>query len=280
MDIIPGTVRLPVAASVAAVREDSKDTSGSLEATLHVNDPPRKRKSLGDGPGDASQLESPQAGESKKVKLGDDGHPEPAGSPPAVVVGKGSIPPEIWHRIFTFCPPKTLGNLLSVNKLFNFYLDPSAATQPVPPSPSKSAVKLQKPNAIWQAARRLFWPYNPGPLKDMTELDMWRLACSFVCQFCGKKDSRRVLPPTDPLRFGPGADGVACIWAFRVRCCGSCLSSRSTKVRLGFPFLSSCAFLTCRRKWTFLCRMSPPFLCQLCHLCSLHRTRTQFLLAS
>ncbi|EFX05587.1 f-box domain containing protein [Grosmannia clavigera kw1407] len=215
MDVTPETVRLSITASVAAVKDDGGDIGG-LEDTGNVIEPLRKRKSLGDGLDDAVRIEEPQAGDPKKVKVGDDGHPEPAGKLPVVVSGRESIPPEIWHHIFTFCPPKTLGNLLCVNKLFNFYLDPnSAATPTVPPSPPKSATKLQKPNAIWQAARRLYWPYNPGPLKDKTELDMWRLACSHVCQFCGKKDSRRALPSNDPLRFGPGADGVTCIWAFR-----------------------------------------------------------------
>ncbi|ERT00230.1 hypothetical protein HMPREF1624_03601 [Sporothrix schenckii ATCC 58251] len=54
----------------------------------------------------------------------------------------------------------------------------------------------------------------PAPLKEKTELDMWRLACSSTCQFCGKRDTRRTFPATDPLR-GPGLEGVARVWEFR-----------------------------------------------------------------
>ncbi|EGS17930.1 uncharacterized protein CTHT_0059430 [Thermochaetoides thermophila DSM 1495] len=66
--------------------------------------------------------------------------------------------------------------------------------------------RVLKPNAIWQASRRLFWPQMPTPLRSKTELEMWRLAWA--------PGSRSP---------GPGRDGVAAIWAFGARFCGSCL---------------------------------------------------------
>ena len=157
---------------------------------------------------------------------------------------RSCLPAEIWHHIFTFCPPRTLGNLLCVNKLFNAYLDPasSVVVEKSPPVLDKSSVKALEPNAIWRGSRRSFWPNMPGPLKEKTELDMWRLACSSTCQFCGKPDTRRPLsPPNVTHTTGPGPNGVACIWEFRVRCCRSCLLSKTLKVRL----LWLCSALLC-----------------------------------
>lgn len=193
----------------------------------------RKRKSPGvDSNTDAAAfgVASGQNGAAKKARL----------SVVDVSAADGSaLPSEFWHHIFTFCPPRTLGNLLSVNKLFNSYLDPaSPVVMEKPPSPlAKSTVKALEPNAIWRSARRSFWPNMPGPLKEKTELDMWRLSCSSTCQFCGKRDTRRQLPASDPFHVGPGADGVARIWEFRVRCCESCLSSKTLTVSLYYPVL-------------------------------------------
>ena len=144
------------------------------------------------------------------------------------------LPPQIWHHIFTFCPPRSLGVLLSVNKLFNLYLDPASPVSREAPAadPFKSGALVPlKPNAIWQASRRLFWPIMPAPLQSRTELDMWRLACSNRCQICGKLDGRDSSSPFDVRNPGPGPDGVAALWAFGARMCASCLVENSTKVR-------------------------------------------------
>lgn len=164
-----------------------------------------------------------------------------------------TLPAEVWHSILSACPPKTLGNLLRVNKLLNSYLDPASGAvlkEPLPP-PAKSVLKPMEPNAIWRGARRRFWPTMPAPLSGKTELDMWRLCCSTACQFCGKQNARQASPPLDSFRVGPGGNGVACIWEFRIRCCGSCLLDRSLRVRLYFCrrpcFLSSNCV---PRRWT------------------------------
>lgn len=144
---------------------------------------------------------------------------------------KSLLSPEIWHHIFTFCPPKTLGNLLRVNKLFHVYLDPSSSLQIVfPPSLGKGAAGFLKPNSIWQASRRLFWPHMPSPLRSMTELDSWRLACSTRCQGCNKQGARSQDSPPELWHPGPGKDGVSVIWPFAIRVCGPCLLNKSIKV--------------------------------------------------
>lgn len=162
------------------------------------------------------------------------------------------LPPQIWHHIFTFCPPRSLGVLLVVNKLFNLYLDPASAVSREAPvtDPFKSGALVSlKPNAIWQASRRLFWPNMPAPLQSKTELDMWRLACSNRCQSCGKPDGRDSSFPFDVRHPGPGADGVAALWAFGIRMCASCLVENSTKVRPSRIPISiwHCLTFCCRR---------------------------------
>ncbi|XXG99088.1 ARP2/3 actin-organizing complex subunit Sop2 [Hypoxylon texense] len=74
----------------------------------------RKRKY----PGTVDTISHP-AVSAKKVKL-DEKHT-------ACPLDKSLLPAEIWHRIFTFTPPRTLGNLLCVNKLFNAYLIPQSS---------------------------------------------------------------------------------------------------------------------------------------------------------
>ncbi|KAK1757539.1 hypothetical protein QBC47DRAFT_399878 [Echria macrotheca] len=161
---------------------------------------------------------------SKRIKLtAGESHPPRV----RICLDKSLLPPEVWHRVFTFCPPKALGNLLLVNKLFNLYLDPSSNfVRKVPSSIPNCAVASLEPNAIWRASRRLFWPQMPTPLRSQPEIDMWRLACSSRCQNCQK------LPPqSTQISPGPkpGVDGVAVIWAFAMRICAPCLLKKSVK---------------------------------------------------
>lgn len=165
---------------------------------------------------------------SKKVKLAD-GHQNLA----RLLVGsdKSLLPSAIWHHIFTFCPPKSLGNLLRVNKLFKQYLDPPPSVpREVPFSVASSALSPLKPLAIWQASRRRFWPNMPAPLRSKSEIDMWRLVCSSRCQNCDKNDDRKGPAQRDSDHPGPGADGVAIIWPFAIRVCARCLLTLSLKV--------------------------------------------------
>lgn len=143
------------------------------------------------------------------------------------------LPAEIWHHIFTFTPPRVLGQLLQVNKKFHAYLDPSSSENSIVPL-SNSTAPLLKPDAIWQTSRRLFRPAIPPPLMGMSELDMWRLACCVSCQFCGKKRQPSHIPQMDQWHPGPGQNGVIPIWSFAVRTCGPCLQQRTSKVGYGF----------------------------------------------
>ena len=140
---------------------------------------------------------------------------------------KSSLPAEIWHRIFTFIPPRNLGLLLRVNKCFNAYLDPSSSKFSSAPL-SNSALKLLKADAIWRASRALFRPGMPAPLTGKSELDMWKLACSSTCNFC---ERRQTIPlQKDQWHPGPGENGDVPIWSFGVRMCGACLKQQSLKV--------------------------------------------------
>lgn len=144
---------------------------------------------------------------------------------------KSQLPAEIWHHIFTFCPPRSLGRLLLVNKLFHSYLDPSSTphANSSTSAPSGTLSPLGA-NAIWQASRRLFWPNMPAPLLGKTELEMWRLACSPCCLHCGKHSARNNDGSGNDQLPGPGANGVSIVWPFATRACGECLTSRSMKV--------------------------------------------------
>ena len=141
------------------------------------------------------------------------------------------LPAEIWHRVFTFVPPKTLGRLLTVNKLFRTYLDPSSTAEVKGSTAPSHKLMLMKPDAIWQASRRSFWPHMPGPLKDKSEIDMWRFCCSRTCQFCNLRDRSVVGKTQDHWTRGPGAKGVSPVFPFFIVSCGKCLSDNIVKVR-------------------------------------------------
>lgn len=141
------------------------------------------------------------------------------------------LPAEIWHHVFTFASPRTLGRLLRVNKIFRAYLDPqSPASASAIASLSRSVVPLRQPEVIWQASRRLFRPWMPNPLDEMSELDMWKLSCNFVCDFCDKRQNSVSSISPDQWHSGPGEAGVRPIWAFAIRACGPCLQLRTIKV--------------------------------------------------
>jgi hypothetical protein len=141
------------------------------------------------------------------------------------------LPTEIWHQIFSFAVPRALGCSLQVNKVFRAYLDPSSSASPTNlPSLSMSVAQTRTLEAIWQASRRLYYPGMPAPLKGLTELEMWRLACTSTCQFCNRKNQPSSSISIDQWHSGPGEKGVSTIWPFAVRACGPCLQQNSLKV--------------------------------------------------
>lgn len=143
---------------------------------------------------------------------------------------KSLLPAELWHHVFSFVPPRNLGILLLCCKSFSAYLDPSKQAHSITP-PSRSVLQPLSPDAIWKASRVLYRPGMPSPLKDRSELDMWKLACNPFCQFCGKVRSL-ITDFQDQWHAGPGVDGVVPVWSFGVRTCGSCLQGNSVKVGL------------------------------------------------
>lgn len=146
---------------------------------------------------------------------------------------KSLLPAEIWHHVFTFCPPRVLGILLRVNQAFNAYLDPSSSDPSVNPLP-RSALKLLSADTIWAASRRLFplpgMQTMPAPLLGKSELQMWKMVCGSLCQFCFKKG--KVAASVDKWHPGPGENGVSPILSLGIRSCGACLQQNSTKVSI------------------------------------------------
>ncbi|KAL7628172.1 hypothetical protein AAE478_002370 [Parahypoxylon ruwenzoriense] len=190
-----------------------------IVAMQQVHNIPKKRKPL-----ESIDIEPDPAISVKRAKLdknGRDALPSAAGR----LSDKSLLPAEIWHRIFTFIPPRTLGNLLCTNKLFNVYLDSSSLYQCKPPAAlSQTSTPPLKPDTIWQLSRRRFWQRMPSPLQQKTELDMWRLACGKRCQFCGRPDSESPQSPEDQRYYK-----TQCIWAFALRCCEPCLKKKTVK---------------------------------------------------
>ncbi|KAI3551515.1 hypothetical protein CSPX01_00857 [Colletotrichum filicis] len=141
------------------------------------------------------------------------------------------LPSGIWHRVFAFLPPRSLGTLLRVNKLFNGYLDSHSAFDNTALYPENASLfKPMKPDTVWQQSRRLHHPRMPSPLGNRTELDMWRLCCTKICQYCGVTNSiDQQQENADPWRPGPGVYGLATVFAFGVTCCGPCLLKHSVK---------------------------------------------------
>ncbi|KAK7745407.1 hypothetical protein SLS53_002903 [Cytospora paraplurivora] len=93
----------------------STTTSQSVANDQSGGSAARKRKSHGDISYSEDGSKALEA--TKKVKLEQSSEDVQGDEVP--VVDKSALPAEIWHHIFSFCPPGTLGRLLVVNQLFN-----------------------------------------------------------------------------------------------------------------------------------------------------------------
>lgn len=172
---------------------------------------------------------SQDQGTSKRLKL------EATRSKSSQLPGDRSLlPAGIWHRVFAFLSPRSLGALLRVNKLFNGYLDSYSAFGNTALYPENANLfKPMKPDTVWQHSRRLHYPRMPSPLRNRTELDMWRLCCTKTCQYCGvTKPIDQQQENADLWHPGPGVHGLATVFAFGITCCGPCLLKHSVKVCL------------------------------------------------
>ncbi|KAH0498809.1 hypothetical protein TgHK011_006041 [Trichoderma gracile] len=137
---------------------------------------------------------------------------------------------EVWQHIFTLVPPRSLGKLMCVNRLFHKYLDPTSSFKvSAPDSDLPSLLPKLAPNNIWRASRHSHWPSMPSPLSGRSELDMWRFACSRSCQFCGRVDETDYAGDPLPWSRGPGNNTVTHVFQFFVTSCGQCLVKNSVK---------------------------------------------------
>jgi hypothetical protein len=140
------------------------------------------------------------------------------------------LPMELWQQVFLYLSPAMLCRCLRVCKSFNRYLTEEIVTS-VSSTPNKERSKVCANNseAIWTNSRRSFYPSMPRPLARLSELAMLRLIVGSNCQFCNRKSIPSL--GTTPFNAGPGPDGCRVIWPFAIRSCGTCLESRSLKVR-------------------------------------------------
>ncbi|KHN98544.1 F-box domain containing protein [Metarhizium album ARSEF 1941] len=179
----------------------------------------------------ADALSAEELPSSKRAWLDPNDQKEPDSPPPVRPSMASRLPAEAWHHVFTFTPPRTLGNLMLVSREFNSYLDPLSRFQPPHAFGSSTAHSLSKlaPDAIWQASKRLFWPRMPAALKGRSELEMWRLCCSPACQFCGVRGNFAAgNKPGGQWERGPGLQGISPVFPFFIVSCGRCLSAKST----------------------------------------------------
>ncbi|CAG8976340.1 hypothetical protein HYALB_00005747 [Hymenoscyphus albidus] len=193
----------------------------------HAVEASKKRKHAGSLEAPNGQLDQQISNESRKRVKSIESLPSYRTPQGGLQPDKSLLPAEIWHHIFSFCLPRVLGLSLQVNKCFNTYLDPSVPKSPVA-SLSSSSLPLLQAGAIWRASRILFHQNMPGPLSGKSELDMWRMACSSRCQFCNKKEISSS-NTVDQWHPGPGMTGLARVWSFGIRACGSCIQQNTTK---------------------------------------------------
>ncbi|CAG8560622.1 355_t:CDS:2, partial [Scutellospora calospora] len=108
------------------------------------------------------------------------------------------IPPEIFINICQDLPPSDLLSLAQVCKKFHAYL---------------CSTYSKTTQEIWRNSRSQFLLYAKMPPPDnMDERLYVKLLSERGCQFCNKSRIRRIY------------------WAFRVRCCKSCLDERTMRL--------------------------------------------------
>ena len=150
------------------------------------------------------------------------------GQPPRETEMVYGLTVPIWRTILGFVPPVFLGRMLRVSRRFRNLLDPVGSDVSGQVSNNSEAVESE---STWVASRRRFAPGLPKNLPGKRDLDMWRLIRGNQCQICHvKKPLCTSGASTDQLQAGPGNLGVRVIWAFGLRCCGSCLDSSSEQV--------------------------------------------------
>ncbi len=141
------------------------------------------------------------------------------------------MPNNILGRIFQYCSPSTLARVARVNKLFHTYLlVPQHQQLDALPTGANESDTMD-PEPIWAASRQLHHPDMPGPLSGWSEVAMWKLLVTDVCQFCGRTPSLMTHSELEyPGAFELGETGVAVFWAFGFRSCLPCFLQHTEKV--------------------------------------------------
>ncbi|KAF5531187.1 hypothetical protein FMEXI_13116 [Fusarium mexicanum] len=176
-------------ASGSVVTEGASTTSGRSEADVHMADdmdyepseasshdpaaalldaisqPTKKRR---------QSIDCKAVQQTKKVKLDKAHLPCPAAQSLLRDRAK-QLPGQIWQHIFTFVPPRDLGRLLAVNKLFHAFLSPISTH-----SPSQKTLPSSNNEA---------WCRGPGP-SDVCPIFPF---CVFACGNCLKKNGVKEL---------------------------------------------------------------------------------------
>jgi hypothetical protein len=143
------------------------------------------------------------------------------------------LPAQLWHRVFMYLPPQSLGQLLLVNQTFNSYLQAADVRQsPDPTDGEIRNVDHLDPEKIWIQSRRLFHRHLPRPLHGRSELDMWKLIGGRSCQLCAQKLGSTAQPgqQNDSAIRGSEGQAVRVFWPLAIRCCNTCLRNETFTV--------------------------------------------------
>lgn len=174
----------------------------------------------------ADQLSLSSAAQQKKPKLASSpsasASPSPSTSLSSDLRSCARLPPPVWQHVFLSCSLADLGRLIQVNRSFLSYL--TDVRNVSASKPDSGCLRLLKSESLWASARNALAPKPPKPLPGFTELQMWQLAWSKRCQFCGKQSS--FTPGERIWQKGPGQTGVRTIWPFAIRACGPCLQQQ------------------------------------------------------
>lgn len=143
------------------------------------------------------------------------------------------LPAQIWREIFAYLPPKSLGQLLLVNRAFHNYLDVPVKAQTMDLEDDAREYHVARAEQVWTQSRRLYHHHLPRPLSGHSELQMWRLIGSKACQYCPVQKSIPSLPEgvaTGRLTPRLQLQGVRIHWPLAIRTCNSCLKRETFTV--------------------------------------------------
>ena len=134
-----------------------------------------------------------------------------------------NLPCELWQRIFSLLPPRSLPPMLWTCRTFYKYLTDPALQNSTCTTPR--GLCTIHPDQIWQASRTAWLPDIPSTPPGISEPDLFKLLGRKSCQLCGRLPTSS--PGASTWMPGPGNDGVRRVWSFTVRSCGPCLTQHT-----------------------------------------------------